>query len=402
MKRMCKFSLCLMISAICFAVSGEIQLVSPVENTIVPLLSENEKKIREYDTPEARKAVIEADSKEKKIFFGKKALWRRPLPVEFKWKCTDGESAPFRITVSEKPDFSDPVYAFIGTYQVKYMKYPSDKLSLPPYYGNFKIGQKYYWKVTSFSKKGVRGTVKTESAAGTFVTEDLPPRWIALMPVHIEPRNIRDLGGYRTVDGKRVKQGMIFRGPELNVNSFDGEMPNHSRLTCYDLDLFRNRLKIRSDLDLRNRFEIGSQMKGSPLGESVKFLPNGGDSYATFFSPKGKKKTAANFRVFCDEANYPIYFHCQGGLDRTGSLAFVLEAVLGFPEKDIALDYEWSFYPNQRKYTFFDSYKTLVQGIRKYGKEGDTIRECAELYLKSAGITQEEIEKFRSIMLKNQ
>ena len=399
-KQMCKFFLCLMTAAVCFGVSAEIQLVSPVEGNIVPLLSGNQKKLKQYDTPEARKAAIEADSKEKKIFFGKKAVWRNQIPVEFKWKCTDGESVPFRITVSEKPDFSDPVYGFICEYQVKYMKYPADKYSMAGYIGNFKIGQKYYWKVTSFFKKGVKGRTKTESVPASFVTEDLTPRWIALMPVHTAPKNIRDLGGYRTLDGKRVKQGMIFRGPELNGGSFDGELPRHSRLTCYDLDLFLNRLKIRSDLDLRSRGEIGT-MKVSPLGESVKFFPNGGNAYEVFFSQEGKRKTAANFRVFCDEANYPVYFHCQGGADRTGSLAFILEAVLGFTEKDIALDYERTFYPNQRKYKFFDRFQTLVNGIRKYGKEGDTIRQCAESYLKSAGIKQEEIEKFRSIMLNN-
>ena len=395
---MSKVTLCLMISAVCVRSSAEIRLLSPAEGDIVPLLSENQKKIKEYDTPEARKAAIEADSKEEKIFFGKKAVWRHQIPVEFKWKCTDGESAPFRITISEKPDFSDPVYAFICEYQIKYMKYPSDRISISGYMGNFKIGQKYYWKVTGFSKKGVKGVKKTESSAGSFMTEDLPPRWIALLPVHTAPRNIRDLGGYRTLDGKRVKQGMIFRGPELNGGSFDGELPRYCRLTCYDMDLFLNHLKIRSDLDLRSRAEIAS-MKNSPLGKSVNFFPNGGLAYEGFFSQDGKQMTAANFRVFCDEANYPVYFHCQGGADRTGSLAFLLEAVLGFSEKDIALDYERTFYPNQRKYKFFDRYQTLVKGLRKYGKDGDTIRQCAESYLKNCGIKQEEIEKFRSIML---
>ena len=112
---------------------------------------------------------------------------------------------------------------------------------------------------------------------------------------------------------------------------------------------------------------------------------------------------AKNFRVFCDPKNYPIYFHCIAGADRTGSLAVVLEAVLGVPEKEIEMDYERTFYPRMKNYTgsVWKSYQTLKEGIMKYGKEGDSFQKCAELYLKDCGITQEEIEKFRSIMLED-
>ena len=37
----------------------------------------------------------------------------------------------------------------------------------------------------------------------------------------------------------------------------------------------------------------------------------------------------------------------------------------------------------------------------KYGEKGDTFRKRVELYLKDCGITQAEIEKFRSIMLED-
>ena len=133
-------------------------------------------------------------------------------------------------------------------------------------------------------------------------------------------------------------------------------------------------------------------MKVSPLGETVQYIRHNTPIYAKIFTDRGKGSTAANFKVFCDEANYPIYFHCIGGADRTGSLAFILEAVLGVPEKEIELDYERTFYPYQRNGKFWKSYQPLKAGLMKYGKADDTFQKRAELDLKDCGISQEEIE----------
>ena len=390
MKQFFKTAFCMTALSVSLCAFAEILLEEPKEGSIVPLLSENQKKLKEFASPEERKAAIEADSEEKKIYFGKKAVWRKQSPVVFSWKCTEGEKEPFRITISEKPDFSDPIYLFSRK---------NRKIDAQPSDTKFKIGQKYYWKVTSFGKKDVKGKAVTESASSSFQTEDLVPRWIAIKG---RVGNIRDLGGYRTLDGKRVKQNIVFRGEGLNYNSGDGEIPGQNRLMLVDLDYFLKDVKIRTDLDLRGTKETAN-MKVSPLGESVQFIQRSSPAYGGIFSKGGKSTMAKNFRVFCDPKNYPIYFHCIAGADRTGSLAVVLEAVLGVPEKEIALDYERTFYPRMRNYTgsAWKSYQVLKEGIMKYGKEGDSFQKCAELYLKDCGITQEEIEKFRAVMLED-
>ncbi|MBO4631533.1 MAG: tyrosine-protein phosphatase [Lentisphaeria bacterium] len=352
----------------------------------MPLLSENQKKLKEFDTPEERKAAIKADLKEKKIYCGKNAVWRRQIPVVFTWKCDEKDVDCFKITISEKPDFSDPIYLFAAD-----KKTDQKKLVAGLNDTKFKIGQKYYWKVTSLKKR----EKISESAPSSFQTEDLVPRWIA---IKASVSNIRDLGGYRTLDGKRVKQNLVFRGQGLNFNSADGENPGQNRLMVVDLDYFLKDVKIHTDLDLRTNGETAN-MKVSPLGESVQFIQRSSPCYGGMFSKWGKSITAKNFRVFCDLKNYPIYFHCIAGADRTGSLAFVLEAVLGVPEKEIELDYERTFYPWQRNGEFWKSYQSLKKGIMKYGKEGDTLQKRAEFYLEDCGISREEMEKFRSIML---
>ena len=46
--------------------------------------------------------------------------------------------------------------------------------------------------------------------------------------------------------------------------------------------------------------------------------------------------------AYHDDVN--IYFHCRIGTDRTGTLAYILEGLLGVPDEDKVQDYELSFF----------------------------------------------------------
>ena len=46
------------------------------------------------------------------------------------------------------------------------------------------------------------------------------------------------------------------------------------------------------------------------------------------------------FAVLSDESNYPVYFHCNAGADRTGTLAFLIEGLLGVSYADTIRDFE--------------------------------------------------------------
>ena len=39
--------------------------------------------------------------------------------------------------------------------------------------------------------------------------------------------------------------------------------------------------------------------------------------------------------AIADENRYPVYIHCTGGADRTGTLAFLINALLGVGEDDL-------------------------------------------------------------------
>jgi protein-tyrosine phosphatase len=259
------------------------------------------------------------------------------------------------------------------------------------------IGQKYYWKVT-----GKKDKQDVTSAVSTFTTEDMAPRWIKL-----EGRvgNTRDLGGWKTVDGRRIKQNMIFRGQGLNDNSENGRQPGRNRLTAADIDWMLNTLHIKTDLDLRSSGETAN-MTVSPLGPTVNFIHHSSSAYNGIFKESGKKVMAENFRVFTDIENYPIYFHCIGGADRTGSLAYVLNGILGVDRHDLETDWESTFYPTlpemRKDYTgpsFWCGENHFNDGFSKYGDANTSWNDRIELYLLDCGVTKEEIAKFRSIML---
>ena len=366
----------------------------PTQDVEVRLLSEQQRRIIALPNQAARLAALTADKTGKRFYFAKDAVWNRALPVTFSWRCTEGEKPPFRLTISEHPDFRDPILVFADT----------NPFTITPADTNFKIGCRYYWKV---SRRAESGRPAVESAAATFVTEDLPPRWIVLYGL---VRNVRDFGGVRTVDGRRIRQNMAVRGEGLNQNSPDGTVPGPNRLMVRDAEYLLGTLKIRTDLELRKDRETAG-MTVSPLGPQVKFIqhdhPYGSPYYRGIFTEDGRKVMAKNVRVFCDRENYPIYFHCIAGADRTGSLAFILAGALGVSEEDLILGWEQRFLPNMPELQangdpkYWRLSRHLLDGLQKYGKPGDTINRRIELYLYDCGITPAELAALREILLED-
>ncbi len=161
--------------------------------------------------------------------------------------------------------------------------------------------------------------------------------------------------------------------------------------------IFLDRYGVRSDIDLRSDGECWG-MTGSPLGPSVKWFHYSSSAYAGMHTDRGRAAFAKVFRVFLDEKNYPVIFHCIAGQDRTGAVAFILNGLLGVAEEELYLDWEatgfWNKNPTLNHAARLDK---LVAGFRKL--PGKDLNEQIENYVLSCGFTREDIEKFRSIML---
>ena len=404
-----------MCAAPCFAA---IELVAPASDATVALVPDAQKKVMALPTLEERLALFAEDRVHGKVIRPDK-LWRKAQPLVLKWRATDGEPGPWKVEVGKSPDLSDARIWYIGVSKIDKAtgrevggrkgdgKCRELSYALPR--ANLEVGRGYYWRVTSRSRCGFHCSPRhgcmesrrvVKSAVGRFRTEDLAPRWIE---IDGSVGNFRDFGGRRTADGRRVRQGMAYRGQGLNDNSVTGEEPGRSRLTVNDVGYLVRDLGIKTDLDLRGFGETAG-MTASPLGPGVKFIQHPSQCYNRIFTDQGREAMAKNFRVFCDRANYPIYFHCIGGADRTGALAYVLNGVLGVERRELETDWESTFYPN---IPFRDAAGNLAwnselhfeNGFSRYGGEGDSWNRRIELYLMDCGVTEREIAAFREIML---
>ena len=101
------------------------------------------------------------------------------------------------------------------------------------YYGLFRPGKTYYWKV--------EGSDGAMSETDSFSVSDMP---VALYTIE-GAANVRDIGGWTTSDGGRVRYGLLFRGSQLN-----GYGPSEP-ITALGKSQLADTLGINSEIDLR-------------------------------------------------------------------------------------------------------------------------------------------------------
>ena len=131
--------------------------------------------------------------------------------------------------------------------------------------------------------------------------------------------------------------------------------------------------------------------KRTPLGQTQSHMEGLTNSKATY-------KTALQFVLTCVKNDKPVYFHCAIGRDRTGTLAFLLEGVLGMSKSDIYKDYEltnFSYFNTPCSKGQLDDMFATVEAM-----EGETLEQKFRAYLTSYfGITNAAIDAFRATML---
>ena len=191
----------------------------------------------------------------------------------------------------------------------------------------------------------------------------------------------------RNIKLRRACVGQVTKGRE----------PGKVRLTPVTQAYMLNELGIRSDIDLRSDRECYG-MTGSPLGPTVTWFHYSSSAYGGMQGDSGKAAFKKVFRVFLDEKNYPIDFHCIAGQDRTGAVAFILNGLLGVSEEDLYLDWESTgFWNKSPSFNHKHLFNGLIDGFRKL--PGANLHEKIEHYVLSLGFTKADIAKFRALML---
>lgn len=228
------------------------------------------------------------------------------------------------------------------------------------------------------------------NAAGTLKPLDAL-RWIRTRDNSAEAWNVRDLGGW-ACDGGTVKYGLLIRG---------------GKLAAADRAVLVGELGVQHDLDLRGREGGGSgdepNMTESPLGSDVWYTR--AQQYA-WYALEPVATWQAYLRCVIDAVTHrePVYFHCTAGADRTGTLACVLEGLLGMSQSNIDKDYELTtFYSgsgsdaNARRRNESD-WKGLIDEINAVS--GDTFRDkCVHFAVGTCGMSLADINAYRAAMI---
>lgn len=181
----------------------------------------------------------------------------------------------------------------------------------------------------------------TEAHADTLAD---PPRRLPLAGCF----NFRDLGGYPTSSGGRIRWRTLFRADGL------------TRLDEADFEMLAD-IGLSTVIDLRTVGEIDERGRFSDAHFEVEYhhlpltdvLPPDSEMarytepsfvtsrYRQLFT-EGSESIAKALAVLAQPGTLPAVFHCSAGKDRTGILAALVLGFLGVPREVIVEDYALS------------------------------------------------------------
>ena len=278
---------------------------------------------------------------------------------------------------------------------------------------NLQVNKQYFWKVQAGNE---------ESAVFAFTTGDYP-RWITARSLTGDEGgrgiyNVRDLGGYMTSSGKRVKQGLVFRGGEITTMSNSG---HYNTITDYARKIFREDMGMVGgvELDLRGASDIRDNYTACGFAENgdIAYAQYALKSYEETFTLT-RSMVAPIFELLKNANNKHVYFHCHGGADRTGTIGFLLNGLLGVSYEDLVIDFELTSFSSidnehirnhleghQHNYdrwpALINQLKTDTTGNYEYQPEASLADNIEQFLLKACSVPQDTIDTVRDIMLED-
>jgi protein tyrosine/serine phosphatase len=227
-----------------------------------------------------------------------------------------GSISEYKVYLSENEDMSNKISFTTSTTSLDIT--------------NLKIDTNYYWQIEAYDFK---------SEIATFTTSDTMIRGIDIDGVN----NVRDIGGYGL-----IKQGMIYRGGAFEKYN-KTKKAVEIKITDKGINTIKNELGIKTEIDLRrndpSEHENCDLTKSTVDGLNYVALPMqyGGENILTWDDEyHNPQKIKSFFILLADKTAYPIYMHCSQGKDRTGCLAYLVEALMGVESTSLYMDYLYS------------------------------------------------------------
>lgn len=415
----------LAISALCFNACGESKKEPDTEKkenkldeTVKFVLEDNKDSFNPYT--DVQKNYLADEYASIATYGNGNKEQSKPLKYDVSWNVDDingkHKFTRFEITLEEQAENGE----------VRKYSLAGDARSIS--INNLKVDTIYNVSINSYNGEELNGKDEYE-----LTTAEGEVRFIDIDGLS----NVRDCGGWHTVDGKRIKQGLLYRGEELNQQNYgknsgtidpddakerEKEKPYGQKITATGIDTFVNELGIKCEVDIRgyenfdwatNRnespTECGGLKEGNGIIKDIKYTINPVHTSRDkiYYDDYGKAAVKNFFTLLADEeTNLPLYFHCAQGKDRTGFLAYLFEAFMGVSEENLMRDYLLSnlgktgsvsvskLVGSSAQYNYVDYLNGLevsTQSNVKYQAEGADIKERATNYLLSCGLTKEQL-----------
>ncbi|MCQ2288734.1 MAG: LysM peptidoglycan-binding domain-containing protein [Muribaculaceae bacterium] len=302
--------------------------------------------------------------------YADKSKWKfnmsHPAGKEVSWTPTSAGSK-IVITVSNYEDYRDASTFF-----------PKGKTNTYTISNNLP-GLDYYYKIQEITASGETKLL----TSGNYKTTG-QVRMIRVDGV----RNVRDMGGWSSSlgEGFYLRYGVMYRSGYFDNVTEEGK---------HD---FKDNLHVAAELDLRGE----NKNTSSPLGKEVEFKNIVNDSY-TGAMAGGKYRQAyvddLRWLIGQLKQNKVVNWHCHVGCDRCGTLSFLIGGLLGMNGPDLCRDYELSCFAGFNRPRSHVGFHKMIPFMLKQGDAGDELTTCFEKYWKASGITDEEIEYLREVMV---
>ena len=279
------------------------------EDEVFEIHTEEQKTFLEYDEPYAKM--------DKSLFpDGSEHLSdSKPITLTWDYELPEGkELSKYSIIYGQEKDLSDgyKVDADIN----------EDKIS----FNNPFLGRNYYKLIATFTDEST-----DETPIRHFEVDSSYPRNLTIEGM----TNCRDIGGRTLEDGGKIKQGLIYRTSGKNQNG---------SLTDATSEEMINHLGVKNEINLAgdsNSYNL--ELDGTTLISSCRMdTSSSSENKSSHHLSRNTEAVKNFFNIIADSDNYPLFYHCKIGTDRTGVCTILLQGLLGVSLNEIYQDYLFS------------------------------------------------------------